>query len=180
MGGRRARWHGGEERDPAQSLNRVPPPSRWSPQMLEAGTGRGLFGCSCAEWEVKQVWVTFASKVMGCCLQPFQLVTMLSLVMTPAWPTLAFIAPLYPYRAEIPAFQSQLANAFPLCIQTCGEETPQGGQKPREPWGNHGTLGSLGPPAWPGSPRWEEGGSQELGVQTGRCALLLPADLPSY
>lgn len=32
--------------------------------MLEAGTGEsGQLSCSCSEWGVKQVWVTFESKV---------------------------------------------------------------------------------------------------------------------
>ena len=56
------------ERGPAQSLIRVLLVNQsLEPQMLEAGTVQpGWLSCGC-EWGVKQVWVTFASKVMGHC-----------------------------------------------------------------------------------------------------------------
>lgn len=59
--------------------------------MLEAGSGEsGQLSCSCSEWGVKQVWVTFESKVLGPCPQRFQLITTPSLVMIPVWPSSGF------------------------------------------------------------------------------------------
>lgn len=71
--GREESEHGdmqGRER-PSQSLKRVLQVAQ-SLEPMDAGEP-GQFSCSCSEWEVKQVWVTFASQVVGLCPQPSSL-----------------------------------------------------------------------------------------------------------